>query len=83
MGRILVRNLDDAVIEALRRRAAASGISTEEEARRALAASVGLDRQAASQRLVEMSRRIGKLEGVSTLDYLRRDRDRDTVRDEE
>ncbi len=57
-------------------RAAASGISTEEEARRALTAAVGLDRLAASQRLAEMSRRIGKLEGVSTLDYLRRDRDR-------
>ena len=81
MGRILVRNLDDAVIEALRRRAAASGISAEEEARRALAAAVGLDRGAASQRLVEMSQRIGKLEGVSTLEYLRRDRDRDTARD--
>ena len=77
MGRILVRNLDDAVIEALRRRAAVAGTSTEEEARRALAAAVGLDREAAAQRLAEVRRRIGRLEGPSILDDLRRDRARD------
>jgi len=77
MGRILVRNLDDAVIEALRRRAAASGTSTEEEARRALAAAVGLERGAAAQRLAEVRRRIGRLEGPSVVDDLRRDRARD------
>jgi len=77
MGRILVRNLDDAVIEALRRRAAASGTSTEEEARRALAAAVGLEREAAALRLAEVRGRIGRLEGPSVLDDLRRDRARD------
>ncbi len=77
MGRIVIRNLDDAVIEALRRRSAASGVSTEEEARRALAAAVGLDRIAASQRLAEVRQLIGRLEGASTLQYLRADRRRD------
>jgi plasmid stability protein len=74
MGQILIRNLDDAVIEALRRRAAAAGTSTEEEARRALAAAVGLE---AAYRLAEVRRRIGRLEGPSILDDLRRDRARD------
>jgi hypothetical protein len=36
MAQILIRNIDDAVIEALRRRAAARGTSVEEEARRIL-----------------------------------------------
>ena len=51
MGQITVRKLDDAVLQSLRRRAAAAGRSTEEEARRALAASVGIDRRAARERL--------------------------------
>jgi plasmid stability protein len=77
MGQILVRNLDDAVIDALRRRAAASGTSTEEQARRALAHAVGLDREAALKRLDEVRHSIGRLEGFSSLEQLRRDRDRD------
>jgi plasmid stability protein len=77
MGRILVRNLDDAVIDALRRLAAASGTSTEEQARRALARAVGLDREAALKRLDEVRHSIGRLEGFSSLEQLRRDRDRD------
>lgn len=46
MGRLLIRNLDDVVIEKLRKRAAANGNSMEEEARRALARAVGYDVQA-------------------------------------
>lgn len=37
MGQILIRNLDDSVIETLKRRAAAAGRSMEAEAREALA----------------------------------------------
>jgi len=77
MGQIVIRNLDAAVIEALRRRAAACGTSMEEQARRALTKAVGLDRDAAARRLAEIRRLIGRLEGPSTLDDLRRDRDRD------
>ena len=38
---------------------------------------VGLDREAAARRVAEIRRIIGRLEGPSTLDDLRRDRDRD------
>jgi plasmid stability protein len=77
MGQILIRNLDDSVLEALRRRAGARGRSVEEEARRALAASVGLTRDQALARLDEARKRIGRLDGPSSLDDLRRDRARD------
>jgi plasmid stability protein len=77
MGQIVIRNLDDAVIEALRSRAAQQGTSTEEQARRALARSVGLDREAALRRIDQVRESIGRLAGPSTLDDLRRDRNRD------
>ncbi len=77
MGQMLIRDLDDTVIEGLRRRAAASGVSVEEEARRALAAAAEPDRVAAVQRLAEVRQLIGRLEGASTLEYLRADRRRD------
>ena len=51
MGQLTIRNVDEAVVQALRRRAAAAGRSTEEEARRSLAMAVGVDRDAARARL--------------------------------
>ena len=77
MGQILVRNLDDAVIAELRRLAAAAGTSTEEQARRALTHAVGLDHAEAIKRIDEIRHSIGRLEGFSSLDELRRDRERD------
>ena len=77
MAQIVIRNLDDAVVEALRRRAAACGTSTEEQARRALTQAVGLDREEAARRLDAVRSRIGRLEGPSIIEDLRRDRDRD------
>ena len=77
MAQIVIRKIDPAVIEALRRRAAACGTSTEEQARRALAQAVGLGRETAARRLTEIRRAIGQLEGPSILDDLRRDRSRD------
>ncbi len=77
MGQMVIRNIDDAVLDALRRRAAASGTSMEEEARRALASAVGLEREAAVRRLAGVRRRIGRLADASSLDDLRRDRGRD------
>jgi plasmid stability protein len=76
MGQIVIRNIDTAVIEALRRRAATCGTSMEEQARRALTKAVGLDRAAAARRLAEIRRIIGRIEGPSTLADLRRDRSR-------
>jgi plasmid stability protein len=77
MGRILIRNLDDSVLEALRRRAAIAGSSLEEEARRALAAAVGLTRDAALARLDAVRERIGAAPGPTSLDDLRADRSRE------
>ena len=77
MGQIVIRNIDAAVIEALRQKAAAHGTSMEEQARRALAKAVGLDREGAARRLSDIRRIISRLEGPSTLDDLRRDRARD------
>jgi plasmid stability protein len=79
MAQLVIRNLDDAVVDALRRRASACGISMEEQARRALTSAVGLDRDAAVRRLDEVRRRIGRVPGSSILDDLRHDRDRDTT----
>ena len=73
----MIRNIDPAVIAALRRRAAVCGTSMEEQARRALAKAVGLDRESAARRLAELRHLIGRLEGPSILDDLLRDRDRD------
>ncbi|HTT80519.1 MAG TPA: plasmid stabilization protein [Stellaceae bacterium] len=77
MAQIVIRNIDEAVVTALRRRAAACGTSMEEQARRALAGAVGLEREAAVRRLEEFRRRLGPLAGPSVLVDLRRDRDRD------
>jgi plasmid stability protein len=77
MGQIVIRNLDTAVIDALRRRAAVCGTSMEEQARRALTRAVGLDHEAAARRLAEVRQIIGRLEGPSILDDLCHDRHRD------
>src|SRR5262249_25122386 len=77
MGQIMIRNIDAAVIDTLRQRAAVCGTSMEEQARRALTKAVGLDREAAVRRLAEIRRIIGRLEEPSTIDDLRRDRGRD------
>ena len=79
MGQILIRNLDDAVLDALRRRASASGASLEEEARRTLAAAVGLSREQALSRLNKVRTRIGVLPGPAAVEDLRRDRARDAA----
>jgi plasmid stability protein len=77
MGQMLIRNLADAIIEGLRRRAAACGTSTEEQARRALAMAVGFDREALMRELADLRASVGPLPGPSSLEDLRRDRDRD------
>ena len=51
MAQITIRKLDDAVMQALRRRAAAAGRSVEDEARRSLAIATGVDREVARAKL--------------------------------
>jgi antitoxin FitA len=77
MAQIVIRNLDEAVVDALRKRAADCGTSMEEQARRVLTNAVGLDRAEAVRRLDEVRLRIGRLPGPSIAEDLRRDRDRD------
>jgi antitoxin FitA len=77
MGQILIRNLDDAVLDALRGRARNNGSSVEEEARRALAVAVGTSRQDVLRRIDALHAKMGSVGGESTLEILRRDRARD------
>ncbi len=77
MAQILIRNLDEAVLAKLRERAAFSGTSLEEEARRALASAAGLTREAALARLDKVRAQIGRIEGPSIVEDLRSDRARD------
>lgn len=77
MGQILIRNLDDAVIAALKRRAAQNRTSAEEEARRALAQSVGASSAEVLARLAAVRQRIGALPGPDSTERLRQDRRRD------
>jgi antitoxin FitA len=77
MGWLFIRDLDDAVIDALRRRAKAHGQSLEEEARQALSASAGLTKEQALERIDAIRAKIGRLPGPSIVEELRLDRARD------
>jgi plasmid stability protein len=77
MGQILIRNLDDATLDALRDRAREQGLSVEEAARRALAAALGISREEALRRIDALHAKMGLVGGESTLEILRRDRARD------
>lgn len=77
MGQIVIRNLDDAVVTALKARAGRNGTSMEEEARRALAQNVGVDTQAWLARLDALRAETGRLPGPTIVDDLRADRARD------
>jgi antitoxin FitA len=76
MGQLLVRNLDDAIVERLKRQAEARKISLEQLLREILATAAGPSRK---QVLAEMDRIRAmtpkKLETSST-DLIREDRDR-------
>lgn len=77
MHEIVIRHVDAAVFEALRRLATAAGTSIEEQARLVLARVVDFEREVAVERFDAIRRRIGRLPGPSSLEYLRQDRDRD------
>jgi len=81
MGRVLIRNLDEEVLDALRLRAAREGVSLEEVARRALAEAVDSRKEAALRDLDAFRSRIGRLPGESSVETLRRDRARDEYKD--
>ena len=75
MAQVTIRNLDDAVLQALKRRAAVLGHSTEEEARRALAMAVGIDRGIARGRLDAVRERLSRSQDGTAEDLVRTFRD--------
>jgi plasmid stability protein len=76
MRNIVLRKLHDAALVALRKRAAASGTSTEEQAGRVLAQAVGLDRGPVAGGSTNPQRDRAARRSVSR-DHLRHDRRRD------
>ena len=80
MAQLLVRNLQPGVLDALRHRARDNGTSTEEEARRALAAAVAPGIQGWRARADALAARIGPLPGPDSTELLRQARDRDEGR---
>lgn len=77
---MLIRNLDASVLSGLKKRAAENRTSAEEEARRALMASVGFDFESWQARAQALRDEIGPLPGPSSTELLRADRDRDNDR---
>lgn len=80
MAQLTIRNLDDSVLQALKRRAAAAGRSTEEEARRSLALAVGIDRDALIARLRAVRATLPKGNDRSAEELVREMRDERTNR---
>lgn len=78
MGQMVIRNIDDAVLQALRSRAAAAGRSVEEEARRALVSAVGADREAARARLAAVRALLAGHKDRDAADLVREMRDERT-----
>ena len=75
MAQITIRKLDDAVMQALRKRAAAAGRSVEEEARRSLAVATGVDRGMARARLAAVHEMLRECADASAEDLVREMRD--------
>jgi len=80
MAQITIRKLDDAVMQALRKRAAAAGRSVEDEARRSLALATGIDRDAARARLDAVRSTLKEIPDIPAEDLVREMRD-DRTRD--
>lgn len=76
MGQLLVRNLDDAVIEQLKERAKREHISLEKTARRILTEAAKPSRAEIIAEIDALRKRIGPISGDSTV-LIREDRDND------
>jgi plasmid stability protein len=76
MGQVLVRNLDDEVIQRLKAKAKASGTSLEEIARDALRRAAEPSRAELWAEIDRVRERIGPVAGDSTA-FIREDRDDD------
>jgi plasmid stability protein len=76
MAQITIRKLDDEIVKRLRIRAAEAGHSMEEEARRVLARSLGVDREALRERFRKLRAESGPPRGPSAVEMVREMRDR-------
>jgi plasmid stability protein len=75
MSQILIRNLDPAVVDVLKRRASTNRRSLAEEVRRTLTAAAGLDRDAFLARIDALRAAKGPIDGPTALDDLHAIRD--------
>lgn len=77
MAQITIRKLDDEIVKRLRIRAAEAGHSMEEEARRTLARSLGVDREALREKFRRLREESGAHTGPSSVEIIREMRDRE------
>ena len=81
MSQLTVRNVDDQVVRALKRRAASHGRSAEAEHREILRKALleqGWPRESVAERAAALRRRLRS--SIDSTDLIRADRDRDTNR---
>jgi plasmid stability protein len=75
MGQVIVRNLEDRVIEAHRRRARARGVSLEQQLRDVLSATAGPSREEALARADALRARTRPGDFPTAAELVREDRD--------
>ncbi len=76
MAQILIRNLDDAVVERLKVRAKGNGRSLEAEVRYILEQSAKVDMATARQHIMEIRKKLEGRTFPDTVELIREDRDR-------
>ena len=76
MAQIIVRNLDDAVVERLKARARSNGRSLEAEVRQILEQSAKVDMATARQRVMEIRKKLAGRKFTDSVELIREDRDR-------
>jgi len=77
MAQVLVRNLDEATVTALKARAKAHGRALEQELRMILTAAARPTREEALARAAELRARMKPIEDFDVVEIIRRDRDSD------
>lgn len=76
MAQILVRNLDDSVVERLKTRAKSNGRSLEAEVRLILEQSAKVDMATARQHVMEIRRKLAGRKFTDSVELIREDRER-------
>ncbi len=76
MGQVIVRNLDDNVVNMLKSRAARKGHSLEQELREILSAEAANDRKEFLKNLADLRAELGDREFPDAAEMIREDRDR-------